>query len=512
MAMMEASLSKRWLKWTLGIAAGVLLALLAAFLWFARPAHVTSMVRDGLSGRLRMDVTLDEVNVDLLPRPVVRGRGLALRIPNQTDLPPFIAIDEFSMNIGLFSLMRKRVDTVYARGLHIAVPPGDRRDQLPKRESGGEPTEIIVSHFITEDASLQFIRREGKQPLTFDIHDLHVRDVGFGLAMPFEATITNPVPKGLVKTTGQFGPWLREDIVLSPLEGEYIFENADLSTINGIGGTLQSSGRFSGTIQRIAATGQAIVPDFSLELGGTPQALTADFDAVITGTNGTTVLERVDATLVNTRMKVEGAVLNLEGPGNRALEFGVKIDDGRIEDILALVIDTPEPVMTGDIVVDARMKLPPGDSPVSERIEVEGRFGLAETQFTDKEVQSKMESLSRRSQGKGQEDPIGKVMTNLRGQVRLAGGRARLTALTFQVPGARVALDGTYELASGALDFRGTLRMQASMSDAVGGFKSFFLKPFNPLFRKDGAGAVVPIKIEGTRQAPKFGVEFGKIF
>jgi hypothetical protein len=158
------------------------------------------------------------------------------------------------------------------------------------------------------------------------------------------------------------------------------------------------------------------------------------------------------------------------------------------------------------------MKLPPGDSPVSERIEVEGRFGLAETQFTDKEVQSKMESLSRRSQGKGQEDPIGKVMTNLRGQVRLAGGRARLTALTFQVPGARVALDGTYELASGALDFRGTLRMQASMSDAVGGFKSFFLKPFNPLFRKDGAGAVVPIKIEGTRQAPKFGVEFGKIF
>jgi hypothetical protein len=54
--------------------------------------------------------------------------------------------------------------------------------------------------------------------------------------------------------------------------------------------------------------------------------------------------------------------------------------------------------------------------------------------------------------------------------------------------------------------------MQASMSDAVGGFKSIFLKPFNPIFRKDGAGAVFPIKIEGTRQQPKFGLEFGKIF
>jgi hypothetical protein len=509
---LEATVSKRWLKWTLVAAAGAFVVLVAVFLWLARPTQVTSMVRDGLADRLHMDVTLDDVNVDLFPRPAVHGRGLALRIRDQPDLPPFIAIDEFSMNIGLLSLIRKRVDTVHARGLRIAVPPGEVRDDLPRPDGNGEPTEIIVSHFITEEASLQFIRREGKKPLTFGIHDLHVRDVGFGLPMPFEATITNPVPTGLVKTTGQFGPWRRENVVLSPLEGEYLFENADLSTINGIGGTLQSSGRFSGTIQRIIATGQAIVPDFSLDLGGRPLALTADFDAVITGTNGTTVLERVDAVLVDTRMRVEGAVLNLEGPGNRALEFDVKIDDGRIEDILALVIDAPEPVMTGDVVVDARMKLPPGETPVSQRLEVEGRFGLAETQFTDEGVQSKMESLSRRSQGKDEEDPIGKVMTNLRGQVRLAGGIARLSGLTFQVPGARVALDGTYALASGALAFRGTLRMQASMSDAVGGFKSIFLKPFNPIFRKDGAGAVIPIKIEGTRQEPKFGLEFGKIF
>lgn len=505
-------MSRRWLKWALGAAAGVLLILGAVFFWFARPSQITAMVREGLTERLRLDVTLDEVNVDLLPRPAVRGRGLALRIPGQPDLPPFIAIDEFSMNIGLLSLMRKRVDTVFARGLHIAVPPGEARRSLSGRGGGGGPVEIIISHFITEDASLRFIRSEGRKPLTFAIHDLHVREVGFGLPMPFEATITNPVPTGLVKTTGQFGPWLPEDIVSSPLEGQYLFENADLSTINGIGGTLQSSGRFSGTIQRIVASGQAIVPDFSLELGGRPLALTADFDAVITGTNGTTVLERVDAMLVNTRMKVEGAVLNLEGPGNRAIEFDVKIEDGRIEDILALVIDAPEPVMTGDVVVDARMTLPPGDTPVSERIGVSGRFGLAETQFTDKGVQSKMESLSRRSQGKSQEDPIGKVMTNLRGQVHLAEGTARLTGLTFQVPGARVALNGTYGLRSGALDFRGTLRMQASVSEAVGGFKSIFLKPFNPIFRKDGAGAVIPIKIEGTRQEPKFGLEFGKIF
>jgi hypothetical protein len=504
--------SKRWLKWSLGAAVVVLAALVGAFLWMARPSKVTEMVRSELSERLRLDVSLDEVEVNLLPRSSIRGRGLALRIPDYPDLPPFIAIDEFTVNIGLLSLFRKRVDTVHARGLHIAVPPGEVRDSMPKREGGGGPPEIIISHFITEDASLQFIRSEGRKPLTFTIHDLHVRDVGFGLPMPFDATITNPVPEGLVKTTGQFGPWLPENIALSPLEGEYSFENANLATINGIGGTLQSTGRYSGIIQRIEATGQAQVPDFSLDLGGRPLPLTADFDAVITGTNGTTVLERVDATLVDTQMKVEGAVLNLEGPGNRALEFDVVIEDGRIEDILALVIDAPRPVMTGDVQVTARMELPPGPTRVLDRISVEGRFGLSETRFTDKDVQSKMEALSRRSQGKDEEDPIGKVMTDLRGQLRLSRGVARLSRLTFQVPGARVALDGTYALGSGALDFRGTLRMQATVSQAVGGFKSIFLKPFNPLFRKDGAGAVVPIKIEGTREEPKFGLEFGKIF
>lgn len=503
----------KWLKWTMGIAAGTFLVLVAIFLWLARPAQITRMVESGAAEHLRMDVKLEEVTVRLLPRPRVAVTGLTIRVPNEPQLPPFVAIDELTMNIGLFSLMRKQVDTVRAQGLRIAVPPGDARDSLPKPSDDGEPTDIIVRHFYTEDATLEFVRgEEGKEPLTFAIHELHVQDLGFGLAMPFEAILTNPIPEGLVRAQGSVGPWLPDNIVLSPLEGSYTFEDADLSTINGIGGTLQSTGTFAGTIQRIEVTGEARVPDFNLELGGQPVPLKADFDAVVTGTNGTTVLERVDAVLVDTAMAVQGAFTNLPGPGNRDLDLTVAIDDGRIEDLLALVIDAPEPIMEGDVRLDARVKLPPGKTPVQRRLMVEGTFGLDETQFTDKDVQSKMESLSRRSQGKSEDDPIGRVMTNLSGQVRLADGTARLSRLRFQVPGARVSLDGTYGLAAGDLNFRGELRMQATVSQAVGGFKSIFLKPFNSLFRKDGAGAVLPIKIEGTREEPKFGLEVGKIF
>jgi hypothetical protein len=79
------------------------------------------------------------------------------------------------------------------------------------------------------------------------------------------------------------------------------------------------------------------------------------------------------------------------------------------------------------------------------------------------------------------------------------------------VPGATVNLAGTYRIDGEVLDFRGTLKMRASVSQAVGGFKSIFLKPFDRLFRRKDAGAVVPIKITGTRTAPKMGIEMGKI-
>src|SRR5690606_20294295 len=158
----------------------------------------------------------------------------------------------------------------------------------------------------------------------------------------------------------------------SELSGTYVFTDANLATINGIGGILQSEGTFGGTIRQIDVNGKADVTDFSLDLGGTPMPLTADFDAVVTGTNGTTVLERVDAVLRDTPMSVSGAVLNLSGPDNRALAFAVAIEERRIDDILTLVIGSPEPVMTGQLAVEARMRRAPRPTPVSERLEVEG--------------------------------------------------------------------------------------------------------------------------------------------
>jgi hypothetical protein len=36
------------------------------------------------------------------------------------------------------------------------------------------------------------------------------------------------------------------------------------------------------------------------------------------------------------------------------------------------------------------------------------------------------------------------------------------------------------------------------------------LKPADRFFKKDGAGTQVPIRIQGTREQPKFGLDFGR--
>jgi hypothetical protein len=53
---------------------------------------------------------------------------------------------------------------------------------------------------------------------------------------------------------------------------------------------------------------------------------------------------------------------------------------------------------------------------------------------------------------------------------------------------------------------QGHLRMQAKISQVVGGKKSIFLKAIDPFFAKNGAGTDLPISITGTHDKPVFGV------
>jgi hypothetical protein len=509
---------RRVLRWVALVSAVTLLVVSAVSVWLLRPARIKAQIERTMTERLGMDTAIEGVTLSLVPRPVLSGTGLTVRIPNRPDLAPFISIDHFSVDVGLMSGIRGHVDEVHLGGLKIVVPPGDDKAQIGAAAAtaadnggatpGSEPSKIVIDRLDAHDSQLTIMRRKpGHAPLVFAIHDLRVEDLGFDRAMPFSTTVTNPVPMGLVESSGTIGPWRKGDPTSLPIKGDYTFSNANLDTIHGIAGTLSSTGTYDGRLTEILVQGDTSTPDFNLDLGGKPVPLSATFRALVDATNGTTILQNVEARLFNTPLKVTGAITNLEGDAGRDVALEVEIVDGRIEDLLRLSIDSPKPLLTGDVQMRTTLSLPPGKTRVRNRLRLGGRFGLGSATFTDGQVQGKLEELSRRSQGKDKEDELGRVMTNLAGRFTLASGVLSLRDLSFHVPGAAVLLQGSYAIEGEALDFEGHLRMQATVSKAIGGIKSIFIKPFDVIFRKDGAGAVVPIAIKGTREQPKMSVK-----
>ena len=53
--------------------------------------------------------------------------------------------------------------------------------------------------------------------------------------------------------------------------------------------------------------------------------------------------------------------------------------------------------------------------------------------------------------------------------------------------------------------------MDASVSQAVGGWKGAMMKPFNGMFQRNGR-TFVPITVSGSRATPKFGLDRGRVF
>jgi hypothetical protein len=99
----------------------------------------------------------------------------------------------------------------------------------------------------------------------------------------------------------------------------------------------------------------------------------------------------------------------------------------------------------------------------------------------------------------------------MRGEFVMENASLRFSKLNYSLPGASVTLSGVYSLDGKQFDFAGKVRTEAKLSEMVASkWKSLLLKPVNPFFSKDGAGAVIPVKVTGTKGAPKFGLDLGK--
>jgi hypothetical protein len=326
--------------------------------------------------------------------------------------------------------------------------------------------------------------------------------------MRYEARLTNAKPPGEIVSKGSFGPWVAAEPGDSPLNGEYVFENADLGVFTGIAGILTSTGSFHGTLAAINARGEARVPDFRLKLAGNPVPLTTQFEVLVDGTNGNTVLKPVRATLASTRFTTSGAVIKHEGAQRRTISLNVSMPDGAIRDLLRLAAKGL-PVMEGRVMLDTRIDIPPFSGTVRQKLVLDGRFELLDGKFLRSTIQDQIDNLSRRGQGAPANTAIDEVVSYMGGEFHLQNEALSFRSLAFGVPGAHVQLAGDYNLANDALDLHGNLRLQSKVSGTVSGWKRWALKPLDPFFAKRGAGTFLKIKVDGTSQHPKFGLDHG---
>jgi hypothetical protein len=305
-----------------------------------------------------------------------------------------------------------------------------------------------------------------------------------------------------------FGPWNKDQPGDTPVSGTYTFRDANLGVFKGISGTLASAGSYRGALGRIAAAGHTDVPDFMVTLAGNRVHLTTDYQAVVDGTNGNTYLTSVTARFEHSTVVAHGSVEGKRGVAGKTVSLDATVVGGRLEDMLRLGVHAATPPLGGAISFQSKIVIPPGDVNVVEKLKLNGAFAVSAAQFSQPDVQKKIDDLSHRGEGNPDDAAAPTVASEFHGNFFLDRGVLELRNLSFQVPGVGIALNGKYALQDQSLRFQGTATLAAKLSQTTTGFKSALLKALDPFFKKKGsaAGAVIPIYISGTPGKPSFGL------
>jgi hypothetical protein len=546
----------RILLWILGIVLLVLVGMgVAAQIALDRAEPMLrARVLDTLATRYDSRIELDRFHVSVIRGFEAEGDGLRL-YPNGFLTPqPFIAIAKFTFRVSWLSLVKTpmHVGEVDVEGMTINIPPKDQRGQTATASSlsrapsaspapvspvtGSETTatpinpnahqpgiKMYVDEVVIRNLRILIgISKPGKLPLDFEVSRIALHSIGPGKPLRFEATLVNPKPIGNIQSTGFFGPFNQGSPGDSPVSGSYSFTHADLATFKGIGGILASTGKYQGPLNHLTVDGEANVPDFRLNTGGHPMPLRTVYHAIVDGITGDTYLQPVHAQLGRSPFIVTGSIVKVRGGDGQLhghdITLDVTMDRARIEDFLKLAVRTDPPVMNGNLRMKARIFIPPGNVPVTQKLHLDGNFEVSGAYFSSDKIQDKIGLLSRLGQGHPKDpdlhvsppQPEVKVPADVRGDFVLASGSMTFSDLDFDVPGAKVDMAGVYTLDGSKFDFHGHAKLAAHPSQMTTGWKSALLKLADPFFAKQGYGTVVPIEVNGTKSDPHFGLDFGR--
>jgi hypothetical protein len=431
--------------------------------------------------------------------------------------PPIMTVQKLLIRTTWAQLIsrQKRLDLVEAQGVHVMVPPRTPNAQgkvgsvMPLTAKNG--TAMVIANIRADGAVLEFRRADkDKEPFVVTMHRLSLLGVGDQGPLRYDGAFRISEPPGEIATKGQFGPWVSDQPGLTPVTGTYTFRDADLGAFHKLNGTISSDGRFSGTLEHINATGSTDLPNFRITGKGHTIHLSATYDAEVDGRNGDTVLKRIDLNMGHSTIRAHGSVEKYKaGQGKNTHIEGTL--NGRIEDAMLPFMVGPRSPMTGKLLLNAKMELPPGPGTFIHKIRGDGDFGVNYGKFTSKAAQKSIDRLAKSAQGarnrdQEDQDPMS-VVENLRGHVSLANGVATFTNVTFHAPDSTAQAHGTINLATHQMDLHGILRTQGRVSDETTGFKSFMLKTMTPFLKKKNNVTQIGFKITGDTSSPAVGLD-----
>src|SRR5688572_13177540 len=443
-----------------------------------RDGVVKRRVVRALSDHLNSDVTLGAMSMSLYPSVRIVAEGLSVRRRlDPPEQPPLIEATRFTVEPGLWHLINGRAKYVEVEGLRVTIPrrppsrPSliDRRLDAPGVDAPSQSSEqvsaqlarpaatgakfgAILDRLVARNAELVYASRQpDRPPRLIRVHELELNGVSFDRPMRYRTSLTNPVPEGHLETSGIFGPLDADDPGKSPVEGSYVLTGADFNTVKGLAGTVDSRGLFYGQLDQMQVDGTTDTANFQLDVGNHPLPLHTEFRALVDGTDGDVHLSHVDAKLNESPFTATGTITGTPGVRGRRIALDVKMAAGRVEDFLTLILPASRPVMVGDIALATSFLLPTGEGRAIDRMELNGKIGITEANFSDRATQARVRELSRRAQGKKKDAQFTNALMGLSSRFDYKAGTARFTSLTFRTPGATVSVGGTYTLKSGEI-------------------------------------------------------------
>src|SRR6202034_2511016 len=336
----------------------------------------------------------------------------------------------------------------------------------------------------------------------------------------YRVDLRNPEPPGEIYSTGHIGPFQMGDFAETPASGEYSFDRADLSVFHGIAGVLSSKGKFAGSLGNLNVEGSADIPNFEVVRSGHALPLRTRFVLAVDAINGDVAINNLTAMRGRTNITVNGSVAHQGEMHGKFTSLNFTVRNGHIEDLLPIFVaghKQPSP-FAGETNLTAQVTVPPMGKPLLEELALEGDFDISDGHFEKATTKASVDKFSAGASGENKEtnanpppaDSAESVAAQLRGHVVLRSTIATMTNLWLSIPGADANMHGTFNVVDQKINFRGTVRTNAGLSQQTSGLKSMFARVLDPLFKRK-RGTVVPVVMSGTYHDPHFGLDLNPV-